>query len=1189
MLRRRCFLGFIAAAVLSADAAAQGAKGPDYTPWVEWFRGKGMVAQEGLPLPTDNMDDVRGPHRVIGGYRDDPNVTESPTVAAQGAYVIELPDEKAALELFATETPRWRRNYAYTFPVSEPVELPDGAAGLIFRNPDGYNGQQSGSALGELGGVRLHGLIRHGKRVIYTFSETHASNAMAGDAPMHQRRVRSWERLRPFALAEMKALMAELVGVEEEVRPIIFIHGIGGSVLARNWLFFDSQLWPFALVDDRKSLMLDRNGQGSLLSANVHAPEAMRGAGIFATVYGPLMEFFERSRRSAGRDLWYFPYDWRLDNAEHLPLLDRLVDDVLAKTRKKKVNLVTHSMGGLVAKGYVHGPGAAKVSKLISIALPYRGGGFVFRGLADGYNFGNDTARTELMKILLQNWPSGYQIYPRYPFIVDAATGTPLTAEQAHAIRYYGYKGAVENWIWPDVYTLTDRPEWVNNDALVKRADAYHRRFNAPDGSPAPLPPGVKHYAIVGWGLSTEVGYAMVDEPDAPHGQGYLHLDHGTTPPRERTVNFYAQRGDGDGKVPLRESSDFGGASKFFYIRHQHAGGAQSAEHTEITWNTQVHTILDRLLSNRPVPPGAYDTPPTELDSLKALHGVMTIANRSAVTLRIRDTAGQATLGRAPTKGAPAMADGHLLRLGGLEHAWLPPSGGPFEVELQGIRDGKFTISVEVNDAGRRVVFGFPTLDAKRDSTGRFTLARDAIAAARVPVLEWVTDGRTTRVPARPLSPAEAAKAFGPEVRPAPGAVKPALPAAPVAVTRPRPAESSTARPEATTNQPAAPAMVPREPGEARVLDFRFVDKSRDEVSASGNAVADGAPDGWFKLTLELPPQTEIQRIGIAGANAQGRFAEHYWTTQPGVNWVIGVAHAGARLNQTHVRSLGRLNGVVTLDLFAADPRWFVPGNWVTLEVVLGDGTRLTGLCECRVTPAGEAAAVVPESGGPAMEGATARPSTAPPERGGTPSEAKRQALEQVRAQPASAEAWIALGIAHNYDGKTAEAIAAYERAQRIAPHTPNLNTWLAELHIARRDWPAARRVIEAEIGAQPRSGWAVSWLGTLEHEAGNAERARAAFARAAQLDRAAAGFRYQNALRLAAARQPRRALSDFIAVSLMDPQHGPAYFGMAQCYALLGMNEAAATYYEHYLRLDAASEWARQARAELGRLRGKQ
>jgi pimeloyl-ACP methyl ester carboxylesterase len=53
--------------------------------------------------------------------------------------------------------------------------------------------------------------------------------------------------------------------------------------------------------------------------------------------------------------------------------LNEFITAILKKTNKEKVNLVTHSMGGLVSREYINIFGEDKVSKLITISTPHQG------------------------------------------------------------------------------------------------------------------------------------------------------------------------------------------------------------------------------------------------------------------------------------------------------------------------------------------------------------------------------------------------------------------------------------------------------------------------------------------------------------------------------------------------------------------------------------------------------------------------------------------------------------------------------------------------------------------------------------------------------------------------------------------------------------------------------------------------
>ncbi len=191
-----------------------------------------------------------------------------------------------------------------------------------------------------------------------------------------------------------------------------------------------------------------------------------------------------------------------------------------------------------------------------------------------------------------------------------------------------------------------------------------------------------------------------------------------------------------------------------------------------------------------------------------------------------------------------------------------------------------------------------------------------------------------------------------------------------------------------------------------------------------------------------------------------------------------------------------------------------------------------------------------------------------------------------LRMNPADTEAMVGLGRVQNAQGNLDAALASYEAVQRQAPSTPNLATWLAELQLAKNNLPVARQLLERELRAQPNSAWAASWLGSLELETGNMPAAQQWFQRAMQLDRNVATFRYQNATWTSGNNQPERAAREAVAALMMDPSLAGAFYAAGDSYARIGKRDWAVQYFEHYLKLDATSEWAARARERIGQLR---
>ena len=93
--------------------------------------------------------------------------------------------------------------------------------------------------------------------------------------------------------------------------------------------------------------------------------------------YDDLVASFETNGYTKEENLFTFPYDWKNHNAVSALLLEGKIDDVKEKTKLSKVDIVAHSMGGLVARAYIDGMENAEygndIDQLITLGTPQRG------------------------------------------------------------------------------------------------------------------------------------------------------------------------------------------------------------------------------------------------------------------------------------------------------------------------------------------------------------------------------------------------------------------------------------------------------------------------------------------------------------------------------------------------------------------------------------------------------------------------------------------------------------------------------------------------------------------------------------------------------------------------------------------------------------------------------------------------
>jgi len=220
---------------------------------------------------------------------------------------------------------------------------------------------------------------------------------------------------------------------------LIFIPGIAGSKLDEVG---GGNVWP-SLFFDINRLTLDPQEQ----QRNIFVPDVIRTATFLfgrytEQVYTPLLKELSNEgyreykvnndptrRTTAGCDLtqkhddpsdnpnlFVFAYDWRKSIADNAPLLRDYVGCVQMFYPNTKVNILAHSMGGLLARRYIiDNPGTHKVNKLITIATPWLGAPKAIHVLETG-NFFNkfilDSVFAADMKKLIEFFPGAHQTLP---------------------------------------------------------------------------------------------------------------------------------------------------------------------------------------------------------------------------------------------------------------------------------------------------------------------------------------------------------------------------------------------------------------------------------------------------------------------------------------------------------------------------------------------------------------------------------------------------------------------------------------------------------------------------------------------------------------------------------------------------------------------------------------------------------
>lgn len=185
--------------------------------------------------------------------------------------------------------------------------------------------------------------------------------------------------------------------------PTIVIPGVIGSELCEG----DNKLWfkYGEAFNPEDVLRLELTSTGtSVNNVSVFNDDDFGTTDIYKNLVTSL-------RQEYGIDeVYFFAYDWRMDNADNANKLSEYIKTVVGSP---KVNIVAHSMGGLVASSYIK-ENSQTINKYISLGTPYLGspkvpyvfntGALIKKGPLDVAAFG--------LKQIASHMTSAYQLLP---------------------------------------------------------------------------------------------------------------------------------------------------------------------------------------------------------------------------------------------------------------------------------------------------------------------------------------------------------------------------------------------------------------------------------------------------------------------------------------------------------------------------------------------------------------------------------------------------------------------------------------------------------------------------------------------------------------------------------------------------------------------------------------------------------
>jgi hypothetical protein len=220
--------------------------------------------------------------------------------------------------------------------------------------------------------------------------------------------------------------------------PVIVVPGITATYLTDEYPLPQETVWR-VLERKYERIALHPND----LRYEAVEPARLRPVQIFEVAYRELIEELRynlRSREDEPVPVYPFSYDWRMPLDSIETLLDEFVGEVIRRTMllrhyhragfcdDPKVNLVGHSMGGLVITGYLERKGRkAPVHKVATLGTPYQGSFEAVIQAATGTSNLGTSPPSSREREAARMTPALYHLLPSFKNAVQSDPGIPDT------------------------------------------------------------------------------------------------------------------------------------------------------------------------------------------------------------------------------------------------------------------------------------------------------------------------------------------------------------------------------------------------------------------------------------------------------------------------------------------------------------------------------------------------------------------------------------------------------------------------------------------------------------------------------------------------------------------------------------------------------------------------------------------
>ncbi|MFZ3073740.1 MAG: hypothetical protein WA093_01225, partial [Minisyncoccales bacterium] len=259
--------------------------------------------------------------------------------------------------------------------------------------------------------------------------------------------------------------------------PVLFVPGLLGTEMFKG----DTRLWASILrminplnSDDFMDPLKFKNTLVPDDPSVFYGSVLVNPDGLYDYIQGLTSEFAKQGY-IADKDFFTFPYDWRYgvsgvypDGKTNSVLLKETIGRLAKNSPTGKIDIIAHSMGGLVVKKYVMDNNDPKINKLVFVGVPNLGSPQSAKALLIGDDFKVPGLNQDETKKISRNMPAAYDLLPSAPYFAKRG----------------GYLAQIEAFIQPTIYFKTlDYGQTYNylNQRLNSTALANARNLRSAD------------------------------------------------------------------------------------------------------------------------------------------------------------------------------------------------------------------------------------------------------------------------------------------------------------------------------------------------------------------------------------------------------------------------------------------------------------------------------------------------------------------------------------------------------------------------------------------------------------------------------------------------------------------------------------------------------------------------------------